>query len=51
MPKWQLAVVVLVNSRSSPDDPIGRFTFRPAETLAANIGYDLFFALPWKANP
>ena len=51
MPKRQLAVVALVNSRSPADDPIGRFTFRPAETLAANIGYALFFALPWKANP
>lgn len=33
MPKRQLAVVVLVNSRSPADEPIGRFTFRPAETF------------------
>jgi len=41
MPRRQIAVVVLVNSRSPAADPIGRLTFRPAETLAANIGYNL----------
>jgi CubicO group peptidase (beta-lactamase class C family) len=51
MPQRRLAIVVLVNSRSRAKDPSGRYTFRPAETLAANIGYNLLFALPWKATP
>ncbi len=51
MPDRKLAVVVLVNSRSHATDPTGRFTFRPAETLAANIGYNLFFALSGKTYP
>jgi CubicO group peptidase (beta-lactamase class C family) len=50
MPKRQLAVVVLVNSRSPATAPTGRFTFRPAETLAANIGYNLLYALPVKGS-
>jgi CubicO group peptidase (beta-lactamase class C family) len=50
MPERRLAVVVLVNSRSPASDPTGRFTFRPAETLAANIGYNLLYALPVKGS-
>ena len=50
MPRRQIAVVVLVNSRSPAADPIGRLTFRPAETLAANIGYNLLYALQVKGS-
>jgi CubicO group peptidase (beta-lactamase class C family) len=41
MPKRQLAVVVLVNSRSLANE----LSFQPAPTLAANIGYNLLVAL------
>jgi hypothetical protein len=50
MSERRLAVVVLVNSRSPAADPIGRFTFRTAETLAADIGYNLLYALPVKGT-
>jgi CubicO group peptidase (beta-lactamase class C family) len=46
MPTRQLAVVVLVNSRSPAEAPFNELTFRPAPTLAANIGYNLLFAAP-----
>ena len=46
MPTRQLAVVVLVNSRSHAEAPFNQLTFRPAPTLAANIGYNLLFAVP-----
>jgi hypothetical protein len=46
MPTRQLAVVVLVNSRSPAKAPYNELTFRPAPTLAANIGYNLLFAVP-----
>jgi CubicO group peptidase (beta-lactamase class C family) len=46
MPRRQLAVVVLVNSRSGAEAPFNELTFRPAPTLAANIGYNLLFAAP-----
>jgi Beta-lactamase len=46
IPKRQLAVVVLVNSRSGAEAPFSELAFRPAPTLAANIGYNLLFAAP-----
>jgi CubicO group peptidase (beta-lactamase class C family) len=46
IPARQLAVVVLVNSRSPAEAPLNELTFRPAPTLAANIGYNLLFAVP-----
>jgi CubicO group peptidase (beta-lactamase class C family) len=46
IPKRQLAVVVLVNSRSPAEAPFTELAFRPAPTLAANIGYNLLFAAP-----
>ena len=46
IPKRQLAVVVLVNSRSGAEAPFTELAFRPGQTLAANIGYNLLFAAP-----
>jgi CubicO group peptidase (beta-lactamase class C family) len=46
LPERQLAVVVLVNSRSPAQAPLKELAFRPAETLAHNIGYNLLFAPP-----
>jgi hypothetical protein len=46
IPARRLAVVVLVNSRSPAAAPLKELAFRPAETLAHNIGYNLLFAPP-----
>ena len=46
MPKRQLAVVVLVNSRSGQKPRSTNSPSGPRRTLAANIGYNLLFAAP-----
>jgi CubicO group peptidase (beta-lactamase class C family) len=50
MPKRQLAVVVMVNSRSPATGHTSPLAFRPAETLAADLAYNLFYALPVKGT-
>ena len=50
MPKRQLALVVMVNSRSPATGHTSPLAFRPAETLAANLAYNLFYALPVKGT-
>ena len=50
MPKRQLAVVVMVNSRSPATGHTSPLAFRPAETLAANLAYNLFYALSVKGT-
>jgi hypothetical protein len=44
MPTRQLAVIVLVNSRSPAGFPFHELSFRPAPALATNVAYNLLFA-------
>jgi hypothetical protein len=46
MPTRQLAVIVLVNSRSPAGFPFHELSFRPAPTLATNVAYNLLLAVP-----